>query len=147
MLLDRSLLQSSFDGIRCQTPDLTRRFYERLIHLHPHVRPVLSRVAFETQERLFSETVVLVLDHINDKLWLERTLRRFGARLLAYGATPAMLNVFGDCLLAMLAEAAGPAWSAGVARAWQQALHRTLPLVMPESDRFRARRARRQGST
>ena len=70
---------------------------------------------------MLTEALVAVLDHIEDAPWFEKTLGALGQRHRGYGVTDEMYDWVGECLLATLADIAGPVWSLELDDAWSAA--------------------------
>ena len=70
---------------------------------------------------MLTDALVAVVDHLEDAPWLTSTLGALGAKHKDYGVTPEMFDWVGTCLLAALAEAAGPDWSREAEVAWTEA--------------------------
>lgn len=118
MSLNVPLLRESFDLVAQREPHLTRRFYEILFERYPQAKPLFSRNAPETQQKMLQETLVAALDHLEDAAWLETNLHALGAKHVGYGVTSEMYDWVGASLLATLEEVAGPDWTPELATAW-----------------------------
>jgi hemoglobin-like flavoprotein len=112
------LLRSSFELVTSREPALVGRFYDILFARYPQVRPLFGRSARPAQEKMLAGALVAVLDHLEDADWFTSTLAALGAKHVAYGVTDEMYDWVGECLLAAIAEAAGPYWSAELEAAW-----------------------------
>lgn len=120
MALDVDLLRRSFDLVCDLEPELTKRFYEILFERYPQARPLFSADT-SRQEAMLRDALVAVVDHLEDAPWLGSTLADLGRRHLGYGATLEAFDWVGECLLATLAEVAGPVWTPALALAWAEA--------------------------
>jgi hemoglobin-like flavoprotein len=120
MSLDTESLRQSFLLVFERRPTFTGRFYEILFERHPCARRLFS-ASMTKQEEMLTETLVAVLDRIEDGVWLAATLRALGERHVAYGVTDEMYSWVGEALLAVLAEIAGPDWTPRMERAWLDA--------------------------
>jgi hemoglobin-like flavoprotein len=111
--LDVALLRSSFDLVVERSPQVTARFYEIFFERYPQVRAMFGGgpAAVERQQRMLTDALVAVVDHLDNSPWLESTLIALGKKHVGYGVRDEMYNWVGECLLAALAEAAGPHWS------------------------------------
>lgn len=118
MSLNVPLLRQSFDLVAEREPQLTRRFYEILFDRYPQAKPLFSRNAPETQQKMLQETLVAALDHLEDASWLETNLHALGAKHVGYGVTEEMYGWVGASLIATLEEVAGDDWNADLAKAW-----------------------------
>jgi len=121
MALDTRALRSSFNLALERQPDLTHVFYEELFTRHPDARPLFDGADMASQEQMLAEALVAVVDHLEDVPWLQSTLAGLGAKHAGYGVTSEMYDWVGEALVATLATATGPDWTAGVAGAWQDA--------------------------
>ena len=121
MSLNVPLLRSSFDLVVERQPQLTRRFYEILFQRYPETRPLFHRNKPELQEKMLTDTLVAVMDRLDDAPWLTATLKDMGAKHLEYGVTDEMYGWVGASLLATLAEVAGKDWTPELAAAWTDA--------------------------
>jgi hemoglobin-like flavoprotein len=121
MALNVELLRGSFELVIERAPDLTARFYQIMFTRYPQVRPMFSRNAPEKQQQMLAQAIAAVVDHLEDAPWLERTLKGMGAKHLEYGVRDEQYAIVGECLLAALADAAGPAWNKELEAAWTEA--------------------------
>ena len=123
MSLDVALLRSSFDLVVSRSPQVIARFYEIFFERYPMVRPMFGKNpdALARQERMLTDALVAVLDHLEDAPWLQGTLFALGKRHVGYGVADEMYGWVGESLLAALAEAAGDAWSPELEAQWSAA--------------------------
>jgi hemoglobin-like flavoprotein len=121
MALNVALLRSSFELVVGLEPRLTHRFYEILFERYPRAKALFVRNAPATQERMLTDALVAVVDHLEDAPWLAATLAQLGAKHKSYGVTDEMYGWVGASLLATLAEVAGSLWSDQLAGAWTEA--------------------------
>ena len=112
------ILHDSLHAIVAQHPQITPRFYEILWSRYPQVRPLFHRSPPEVQAKMLQDTIVAAVDHVDDAAWLASNLRHMGRQHVEYGVTAEMYGWVGECLLATLAELAGPAWTPEVAATW-----------------------------
>jgi hemoglobin-like flavoprotein len=121
MALKVDLLRRSFERVTERQPQLTRRFYQVLFERHPQVAPLFSPQRRERQERMLTEALVALMEHLEDAGWLTSVLPALGARHADYGVSDQMYTWVGECLLATLAEVAGDDWTPELAAAWADA--------------------------
>jgi len=123
MALDVSILRGSFATVVERSPQVIARFYEIFFERHPEVRPMFGGGAagIARQEKMLTDALVAVLDHLEDAPWLQETLFGLGAKHVGYGVRDEMYGWVGQCLLAALAEAGGDAWTAEVEAQWGEA--------------------------
>ncbi len=142
MALDVELLRSSFHFVAEREPALTTRFYETFFARYPQVVPMFSRNTPQKQQEMLQRALVAVLEHLEDAAWLGDTLGALGAKHIDYGVSDDMYGWVGECLLATLAEIAGPAWTPALATAWTDAYVAVSSLMKQGAER-----ARQHGTT
>jgi hemoglobin-like flavoprotein len=121
MTLQIELLRTSFETVAARQPAITPRFYEILFARYPQSQALFGRNSTQAQQEMLQQSLVAVIEHLDDAPWLSSTLRALGAKHVDYGVTPDMFDWVGDALLATLAEILDEQWSDDVALAWQQA--------------------------
>jgi hemoglobin-like flavoprotein len=123
MALDVSILRDSFATVVERSPQVIARFYEIFFERFPEVRPMFGRApaGIARQEKMLTDALVAVLDHLEDAPWLQETLFALGAKHVGYGVRDEMYGWVGQCLLAALAEAGGDAWTPAVEAQWAEA--------------------------
>ncbi len=117
MALDVALLRESFQLVAERSPQITGRFYAIFFERFPQVRPMFGKDT-SRQEKMLTDALVAVLDHLEDAPWLEQTLGTLGVKHLEYGVTFQMYDQVGIALLATLAEVAGDDWTPAVHDQW-----------------------------
>jgi hemoglobin-like flavoprotein len=130
MSLNVPLLRTSFDQVVELAPDLTARFYQNLFRLYPETRSMFSPSRQQAQEKMLTDALVAVLDHLEDAPWLKSTLQALGAKHVDYGVRDEMYGWVGHSLLTTLEEVAGDSWSAELAGAWNDALGAIAGLML-----------------
>jgi methyl-accepting chemotaxis protein len=121
MNIDLQALKTSFDLVAPRGGDLMTVFYARLFAVAPAVRPLFAATDLERQKTMLLDVLVLLRRSLDDLPGIAPTLRRLGARHVAYGARPEHYPVVGEVLIASMAEIAGPAWRPEYERAWSAA--------------------------
>jgi hemoglobin-like flavoprotein len=86
------------------------------------------------QAEMLTGALVAVLDHLEDAPWLVSTLGALGAKHVGYGVTREMYDWVGGCLLATLAEVAGPVWTPELNAAWSEAYGAIASLMLARAD-------------
>jgi hemoglobin-like flavoprotein len=119
--LDAPLLRDSFQLVVEREPAITARFYQHLFADYPQLKALFHRNRPELQQRMLSEALVAVLDHLDDAPWLQSTLSAMGKKHVEYGVTDEMYDYVGASLLKSFAEVAGSDWSPATAAAWTAA--------------------------
>ncbi len=121
MGLNTNLLRSSFAFVVEREPELTRNFYQLLFERYPELQRLFGRNEPAAQQRMLTEALVSVLEHLEDAVLLQSKLKVLGAKHQSYGVTEPMYDQVGECLLDTLAEIAGPFWTLELAQAWSDA--------------------------
>jgi hemoglobin-like flavoprotein len=134
MALNVALLRSSFELVVDRQPRLTHRFYEILFERHPQAKSLFTRYSAAAQEKMLTDALVAVMDHLEDAPWLSSTLKQLGAKHVGYGVTPEMYAWVGGSLLATLAEAGGPYWTPALQSAWTDAYGAIAGLMQAGAD-------------
>jgi hemoglobin-like flavoprotein len=121
MALDVDALRTSFEVVVERSPDITHRFYDVLFERYPQVRGMFGRNSRPAQEKMLTQALAAVIDHLEDGPWLAQTLGGMGKKHEGYGVTREMYYWVGDALLTTLAECLGDDWTPRVSRAWSDA--------------------------
>lgn len=121
MSLDVVALRSSFELVVSREPHVVGRFYEILFERYPQSKALFSRNSADKQQKMLTEALVAVMDHLEDASWLSEQLGALGRKHVDYGVTDDMYEWVGASLLATLAEIAGDAWTPALAQAWTDA--------------------------
>ena len=122
MSLNVDVLRSSFNLVVERNPQVITRFYEILFERYPQVKPLFGKTnAAEVQQKMLTDALVAVVDHLEDAPWLQEQLHAIGAKHVDYGVEDEMYDWVGECLLAAMSEVAADAWTDEVAEAWTAA--------------------------
>lgn len=121
MTLDIASLETSFDAIAARGDELVEDFYDRLFAAAPAVRPLFPD-DMTRQRSMLLAVLVLVRKSLRDLDAIRPTLRRLGARHVAYGALPEHYPVVAQVLVESMTEIAGDAWRPEYTPAWSDAL-------------------------
>jgi hemoglobin-like flavoprotein len=121
MSLNVSVLRQSFDLVVEREPHLTKRFYEIFFERYPEVKPMFRRNAPEQQQKMLTETLVAVLDHLEDAQWLQTNLAALGRKHVDYGVEEHMYPWVGESLISAMSEVAGDEWNDQIADSWAAA--------------------------
>jgi hemoglobin-like flavoprotein len=119
--MDKELLTESLLLVDGQEQVLTTRFYEVLFERYPEVRSMFSD-DIRPQAHMLRESIVAVLDHLDDSAWLGDNLGALGRRHADLGVTPPMYGAVAECMIAAMEELGGEAWTPAMTAEWSQAL-------------------------
>jgi methyl-accepting chemotaxis protein len=134
MPLDLDALETSFDLVAPRGDDLVDDFYARLFATAPAVKPLFAATDLRKQKAMLLAALVLLRKSLRDLDAIVPTLRRLGARHVAYGAQPAHYPVVGEVLIASMAEIAGEQWRPEYERAWAEAFAVVAGVMLAGAD-------------
>jgi hemoglobin-like flavoprotein len=118
--LNLEALETSFDLVAPRGDELMDEFYSRLFAAAPAVKS-LSPDDLRRQKTMLLAALALVRNSLRDLDAIAPTLRRLGARHVAYGAEPEHYPLVGGVLIAAMAAIAGDAWTPEYELAWNDA--------------------------
>ena len=119
--MNLTALETSFDLIAPRGDELVERFYSALFEAAPEVIPLLAKTDMPRQRQMLLSALVLLRRSLRDLEAVVPTLRKLGARHVAYGAQAAHYPVVCAVLIGAMAEVAGDAWTQEYAQAWNEA--------------------------
>jgi hemoglobin-like flavoprotein len=119
--MDLDALETSFDLVAPRGDELMERFYARLFAAAPAARPLFAHADMVRQRAMLLSALVLLRKSLRDLEAIVPTLKRLGARHVAYGATAEHYPVVGAALIGAMAEVAGDGWNLRFTRAWEEA--------------------------
>ena len=115
------LLRTSFEMLKPQAQTLVDRFYAILFERYPRLKPLFAHTAMPEQKVKLIQALAFVVANLERPETLRATLSGMGERHRGYGVTDEMYEAVGECLLAAMADVAGPAWSPTLRDAWTMA--------------------------
>jgi hemoglobin-like flavoprotein len=119
--MDLDALETSFDLIAPRGEELTEIFYARLFEAAPAVRPLFEGTDMARQQAMLLSALILLRRSLRNLDAVVPTLRKLGARHVAYGAEPEHYPVVGEVLIGAMAEVAGDAWEQRYEYSWGEA--------------------------
>lgn len=141
MTLNADLLTQSFLGASEREGALTSRFYELLFSRYPEAQKLFGRNSSERQQKMLQDTLLAVIEHLDDPTWLAESLASLGVMHVDYEVQDHMYAWVGECLVAALADTLGEEWSAEHATAWGEAYALLTTLALAGADARRAKGA------
>jgi len=121
MSLNVAALRSSFELVAEREPQLTHRFYDILFRRYPQAVPLFRNNPRQDQEKMLTDVLVKVMDHLEDEPWLVDQLGALGQKHVDYGVTEEMYSWVGASLLEALEQVAAEEWTSELAAAWAEA--------------------------
>lgn len=113
-----SLLRTSFEALSPKAPQLVDRFYAILFERYPQVKPMFARTNMGEQKNHLIQALVLLVANLEKGDLLKSYLGVLGAKHVRYGVRDEHYDAVGECLLAAMAEIAGPIWNDELQREW-----------------------------
>ena len=129
MSLNVEALRSSFELVVEREPQLTHRFYDILFQRYPQAKPMFRNNPRQEQEKMLTDVLVKVMDHLEDAPWLVRELGALGSKHAGYGVTDEMYGWVGASLLEALEQVASEAWTPELKAAWTEAFEAIASLM------------------
>jgi hemoglobin-like flavoprotein len=121
MALDGDLLRDSFELVVQRDQEFPRLFYQILFERHPEAKALFTRNTPGAQNAMLAQTLMAILDHLEDPAWLTEKLGALGAQHLEYGVTEEMYDWVGEALVTALAEVSAADWTEAHGDAWSAA--------------------------
>lgn len=131
MPLDGPFLRDHFELVLQRDLEFPARFYEILFANHPEVRSLFARNSDGAQHSLMAQTLMAILDHLEDRDWLVERLSLLGEHHVRYGVTREMYDWVGEALIASMAEATRDEWSERHQQAWAATYQVLVALMVP----------------
>ena len=131
MALDGPFLRDHLELVLQRDEHFPARFYEILFARHPEVRSLLARNSDGAQHSLLAQTLMAILDHLDDPQWLRERLSLLGEHHVRYGVTRPMYDWVGEALIASMAEATQDEWSPRHQQQWEGAYQVLVTLMCP----------------
>lgn len=138
MSLNVAALRSSFELVVEREPQLTRGFYDILFRRYPQVQPLFRNNPRQEQEKMLTDMLVKIIDHLDDEPWLVNQLGALGEKHIGYGVTNEMYGWVGASLLEALEQVASEEWTPELAAAWTDAFQAIASLMQAGAQRAEA---------
>ena len=139
MSLNVAILEQSFAQVRPNAAQFAADFYDRLFAAYPEVRPLFAGVDMKAQQRKLMDSLVLVVENLENGDVLASSLRRLGAKHAGWNVLPEHYDAVGAMLLDTFAQHLGPKWTPEVRQAWVDAYGAITSLMIPTSGAGAAR--------
>ena len=111
----------------------TNLFYANLFRAAPSVRPMFPEDMFAQSTKLW-ESVVVVVEALDNLDRIGPTLRDLGKRHVRYGAEPAHYDVVAATLISTIGSLSADIWTPMHAAAWQKALQIVCSTMIAGAD-------------
>lgn len=130
MALNVALLESSFAQVKDSRLEFTERFYNILFTDYPEVRPLFENTTMQKQRKHLFESLVFVVNSLNEPDVLSDALKGLGSRHVQYGVLPQHYPMVGNSLLKAFSETLGTAWTPAVRLSWAEAYETISQLML-----------------
>jgi hemoglobin-like flavoprotein len=121
MSLNVELLEDSFALVRPNADRFAADFYDRLFAAHPGTRQLFAGADMAEQRKKLMDSLVLVIENLENPGVLTGALQRLGARHSGYGVAEGHYAMVGGALLDTFSEHLGSEWTPEVKQAWSDA--------------------------
>jgi hemoglobin-like flavoprotein len=121
MALDIDVLERSFARVKPRADQFAADFYADLFARNPQTQALFTGTDMTEQRKKLMDSLVLVIENLENPDVLTGALRRLGQRHTGYGVVPDHYGLVGASLLATFEKHLGPEWTPGVRQAWVDA--------------------------
>lgn len=121
MALDVDLLERSFARVKPRAGEFAEDFYADLFARNPQARALFADTDMAEQRKKLMDSLVLVIENLENPEILTGALKRLGERHTAYGVQPEHYGLVGGSLLATFEKHLGAEWTPPVRQAWVDA--------------------------
>lgn len=119
--LQVALLRSSFAQVAPRANEFADRFYAHLFTDYPAAKPLFAHTDIAAQSKKLLDSLVFVVENLEQPGALTEALQGLGARHVKYGALPEHYPLVGNTLLKTFEEYLGEGWTPPVKQAWVDA--------------------------
>lgn len=121
MALNVDVLERSFARLKPRADEFAATFYADLFAREPGTRALFVGTDMAEQRKKLMDSLVLVIENLENPDVLTGALRRLGARHEGYGVQPEHYGMVGTSLLAALERHLGAQWTPEARQAWTDA--------------------------
>lgn len=121
MSLDINMIRSSFEKAKPIAGDVANKFYEFLFQDYPAAKGLFTDVNMAAQKKALINSLVYIVDHLEDGEKLTNYLKKMGSRHVNYGTEPEHYSWVGQSLLKTFAFFFGDEWTPELKSQWTQA--------------------------
>ena len=125
-----ALLESSSQLVAERQSQFISHFYDLLFERYPQEKALFGRNSRDTHDKMLTDALASVFDHIEDAPWLETNLTELGRKHQSYAVTPEMFDWVGECLLTTLQGVAGHDHNDNLQQAWSDAYPAIVRLML-----------------
>lgn len=121
MTLNVAVLERSFARVKPRASQFASDFYDELFARNPETRPLFANADMAEQRKKLMDSLVLVMENLENPGVLTDALRRLGSRHAGYGVRDEHYGMVATALLATFGKHLGGEWTPEVEQAWVDA--------------------------
>lgn len=121
MSFDPEIIRKSFEKAKPIAGDVATKFYENLLEDNPELKPMFSHVNFDTQKTALINSLVFIVENIENTDKLVPYLEKMGARHVGYGTKEEHYPMVGGALIKTFAHFFGADWTQDLEDNWKSA--------------------------
>jgi nitric oxide dioxygenase len=121
MALDVAVLERSFARVKPRATQFATDFYDELFTRHPETRTLFAGTDMAVQRKKLMDSLVLVIENLENPDVLTDAMRRLGGRHASYGVRDEHYAMVATALLHTFARHLGDEWTPEVKAAWIEA--------------------------
>jgi len=118
MSLDIDLIRSSFENVKPIAQDVADHFYETLFADFPEAKALFKKVKLERQKQALLQSLVFIVEHLDQADTLTDYLRKMGARHVTYGTKEEHYPMVGQSLIKTFQFFFKDAWTQELEANW-----------------------------
>jgi hemoglobin-like flavoprotein len=116
--LNVKVIRDSFDAVKPIADDVVTKFYEILWRDYPAAKGVFANVDMDNQRKLLINSLVYIVDNLENSEKLITYLKRMGKRHVNYGTEPEHYDWVGASLLKAFSFFLGSDWTPRLKEQW-----------------------------
>ncbi|MEM8638023.1 MAG: mechanosensitive ion channel domain-containing protein [Cyanobacteria bacterium P01_G01_bin.54] len=128
------LVSQSFEKIKPYANDFVASFYETLFQENPKVRSLFKNTNMDKMHQKLLESLVLLVDNLQEPEALRPVLQKLGARHKTYGVVAQYYPMVGDALLATFPKYIPDDWHPEVEKAWTDTFQAVMQIMLEGAD-------------
>lgn len=128
------LVSQSFEKIKPYANEFVASFYETLFQDNPKVRSLFKNTNMDKMHQKLLESLVLLVDNLQEPESLRPVLQKLGARHKTYGVMAQYYPMVGDALLATFPKYIPDDWQPEVEKAWADTFQAVMQIMLEGAD-------------
>ena len=118
MPLNIDMIRSSFELVKPMAVEVSEYFYQTLFRSFPEVKPLFEKTNLINQKNALIQSLVFIVDHLDQPEKLNAYLKKMGARHLDYGVTENNYEAVGKSLIMSFRYFFGAKWTRELEDQW-----------------------------